>query len=89
MCVQVGYDFDKAFSNTVEFVRQLMAMTGIPSERVLQHYDVCAKNCPSQIRAKGMWSEFQKRISNSSSSGQKEDVSGYTKIMGKAVATTK
>lgn len=88
MCVQDGYDFSKAFANTVEFVRQLMAETGIPADRVIQHYDVCAKNCPSQIRKMGMWEEFKKQI-GSDGSGQKEDVSGYTKIMGKAVATVK
>lgn len=86
MCVQAGYNFQRAFANMVEFVRQLMAETGIPADRVVQHYDVCAKNCPSQIRAKGMWEEFQRQI-KSGGSGQEEDVSSYTKIMGKAVAT--
>lgn len=66
MCVQSGYDFNKAFANTVEFVRQLMVETGIPADRVVQHYDVCAKNCPSQIRKNGMWEEFQKQIRSSS-----------------------
>lgn len=84
MCVQAGYVFDRAFANTVEFVRQLMAETGIPADRVVQHYDVCAKNCPSQIRAKGMWEAFKRQIR---SGGSREDVSTYTKIMGKAVAT--
>lgn len=86
MCVQAGYDFDKAFVNTVIFVRQLMAETGIPADRVLQHYEVCAKNCPSQIRVKGMWEEFKRQI-QSGGSGQTEDVSSYTMIAGKAVAT--
>ena len=86
MCVQTGYDFNKAFANTAEFVRQLMEETGIPADRVVQHYDVCAKNCPSQIRKKGMWEEFKKQIGEGNS-GQKEDVSGYTQIMGKPVAT--
>ena len=63
-----------------------MAETGIPADRVVQHYDVCAKNCPSQIRAKGMWEEFQRQVGNGGS-GQEEDVSSYIKIMGKAVAT--
>lgn len=85
MCVQAGYDFNKAFTNTVEFVRQLKKETGIPADRVVQHYDVCAKNCPSQIRKKGMWEEFKKQIKEGSS-GQRGDVSGYTRIMGKAVA---
>lgn len=86
--MQAGYDFQRAFANTVEFVRQLMAETGILADRVVQHYDVCAKNCPSQIRAKGMWEEFKRRI-ESGGSGQGEDVSSYTKIMGKAVAAAK
>lgn len=85
MCVQAGYDFQKAFGNTVEFIRLLMAETGIPAERVVQHYDVCAKNCPSQIRARGMWEELKRSIGNGGSG--KEDVSYYTKIMGKAVAS--
>lgn len=78
MCVQAGYDFNKAFANTVAFVRQLMEETGIPADRVLQHYDVCAKNCPSQIRAKGMWEEFKWQIQNSGS-GDNEAVSLYGK----------
>lgn len=85
MCVQAGYDYNKAFVNTVEFVRQLMAETGIPADWVVQHYDVCAKNCPSQIRAKGMWEEFKRQIGKGGS-GQPEEVSSYTKIMGKSVA---
>lgn len=86
MCVQAGYDFDRAFANTMEFVRQLMAETGIPADRVVQHYDVCAKNCPSQIRAKGMWEEFKRQIGRDGF-GQAEDVSGYTKIMGRSLAS--
>ena len=86
MCVQAGYDYNRAFAHTVEFVRQLMAETGIPADRVVQHYDVCAKNCPSQIRAKGMWEEFKRQI-GSGGSGQKEDVSSYTKVMGRAMAS--
>lgn len=65
MCVQKNYNYEKAFQNTVELVRQLMAQTGIPADRVLQHYDVCAKNCPSQIRARGDWQRFKSLISGS------------------------
>lgn len=41
-----------------------MVETGIPADRVVQHYDVCAKSCPSQIRKKGLWEEFKKQIGN-------------------------
>ena len=68
MCVQRRYNFNKAFNNTVELVKQLMIELDIPADRVLQHYDVCSKNCPSQIRAIGKWDEFKARISNSSTS---------------------
>ena len=63
MCVQKGYDYEKAFQNTAALVRHLMAQTGIPADRVLQHYDVCAKNCPSQIRKRGDWNRFKSLIS--------------------------
>ena len=49
MCVQAGFDYDKAFANTVEVCRRLMSELNIPADRVVQHYDVCAKNCPSAI----------------------------------------
>lgn len=62
MCVQEGYDYEKAFRSTVEICRQIMEELGIPGERVVQHYDVCGKNCPSAIRAKGDWERFQQAI---------------------------
>ena len=94
MCVQAGYDFNKAFENAVEFVRGLMRETGIPAERVVQHYDVCAKDCPSQLRKKGLWEKFKVQIADSNinsggNSGGSEPsgagqiikpLSGYVKI---------
>lgn len=87
MCVQKGYNYEKAFQNTVQTCKQIMKETGIPSDRVVTHFDVCNKNCPSAIRAKGDWSRFKKLISSSSS--QSEDTSKYTKITGKSKATVK
>ena len=52
----------KAFQNTVAVCKQIMKRFNIPAERVLQHYDVCAKNCPSAIRAKGDWNRFKQLI---------------------------
>jgi N-acetylmuramoyl-L-alanine amidase CwlA len=66
MCVQAGYSYDKAFQNTVALVKHLMSETGIPASHVVQHYDVCAKNCPSQIRKKGDWSRLKNLISGGS-----------------------
>ena len=62
MCVQAGFDYDKAFANTAEVCRRLMSELNIPADRVIQHYDVCAKNCPSTIRAKNDWNRFKKLI---------------------------
>lgn len=63
MCVQKGYDYEKAFLNTVDVCKQLMKKYNIPVSRVVSHYDVCNKNCPSQIRAKGDWDRFKTLIS--------------------------
>lgn len=43
MCVQGGYNYEKAFQNTVELVRQLMKETGIPASKVYRHLDICSK----------------------------------------------
>ena len=37
MCVQAGFDYDKAFANTAEVCRQLMSELNIPADRVVQH----------------------------------------------------
>ena len=62
MCVQAGYNYDKAFRNTVEICKMLMQKFGIDADHVVSHYDVCAKNCPSAIRAKGDWNRFKQLI---------------------------
>ena len=43
-----------------------MKETGIPASRVYRHLDICSKNCPSQINARGDWTRFKKLISNHS-----------------------
>lgn len=68
MCVQKGYNYEKAFQNTVAVVKEIMRETGIPASRVYRHYDICSKHCPSQIMNKGDWERFKKAISSSSSS---------------------
>lgn len=62
MCVQAGYNYEKAFQNTVEICKMLMKKFGIDANHVVSHYDVCAKNCPSAIRAKGDWNRFKQLI---------------------------
>ena len=72
MCVQQGYDYEKAFQNTVAVVKEIMRETGIPVSRVYRHYDICSKHCPSQIMNKGDWERFKKLISSSSSDTPKQ-----------------
>lgn len=62
MCVQSGYDYEKAFQNTIELCRHLMNVLGIDADHVVQHWDVCGKNCPSQIRSRGDWTRFKQAI---------------------------
>lgn len=62
MCVNSGYNYEKAFQNTVALTKQLMQEQNIAADHVVSHYDVCGKNCPSQIRAKGDWARFKKMI---------------------------
>lgn len=73
MCVQEGYDYEKAFQNTIEVCRQIMEELNIPANHVVQHYDVCAKNCPSAIRAKGDWERFKAAISGEEADPEEEE----------------
>ena len=72
MCVQQGYNYEKAFQNTVAVVKEIMRETGIPASRVYRHYDICSKHCPSQIMNKGDWERFKKAIRSSSTPKQPE-----------------
>lgn len=72
MCVQAGYDYEKAFQNTVAVVKEIMRETGVPADRVYRHYDICSKHCPSQIMNKGDWERFKKAIRSSSTPKQQE-----------------
>lgn len=63
MCVNAGYNYEQAFQNTIALTKQLMQQLGIDADHVVQHHDVCAKNCPSQIRARGDWNRFKQAIS--------------------------
>lgn len=66
MCVNAGYDYEKAFQNTVKLTKYLMKELNIPASKVYQHYDICTKDCPSQIRKRGDWPRFKKLIGDNS-----------------------
>lgn len=77
MCVQSGYDYEKAFRNTVAVVKEIMRETGIPASRVYRHYDICSKHCPSQIMERDDWGRFKKLISGASNTPKQPENTKY------------
>ena len=77
MCVQSGYDYEKAFRNTVAVVKEIMRKTGIPASRVYRHYDICSKHCPSQIMERDDWGRFKKLISGASNTPKQPENTKY------------
>lgn len=77
MCVQAGYNYEQAFQNTVAVVKEIMRETGIPASRVYRHYDICSKNCPSQIIARDDWARFKKLISGTSDASKQPESGKY------------
>lgn len=65
MCVNKGFNYEKAFQNTVALTKHLMKQLNIPASRVFQHWDICSKECPSEIRKRGDWGRFKNLISGS------------------------
>ena len=66
ICINSDGNFDKAFSNSIDLVKQLMGVFGIDSAHVVRHYDASRKNCPATLisGSKGhTWDEFKKKLS--------------------------
>ncbi len=62
ICVNEGCNYEKAFQNGVQVVKDLVKRFNIPADRVVSHYDVCGKNCPSEIRKHADWERFKRLI---------------------------
>lgn len=64
MCINSDGDYDKAFDNTVEVVKQLMSELNIDAAHVVRHYDASRKNCPASFSGSGWarWLKFKKRL---------------------------
>lgn len=43
-------------------LRELMKQYGIPTERVLRHFDVTGKKCPAPLVEAGSWNEFLEEL---------------------------
>lgn len=64
MCINADGDYEKAFANTIDLAKELMAQLDIPLDRVVRHYDASRKNCPQTFRDNDWqrWSEFKTRL---------------------------
>lgn len=64
MCVNEDGNYNKAFCNMVDLTKYLMKELGIPSERVVRHYDASRKNCPASMSKNdwAYWQDFKNRI---------------------------
>lgn len=64
LCVNEDGNYNKAFCNMVDLTKYLMKELGIPSERVVRHYDASRKNCPASMSSGSwaMWHTFKEKI---------------------------
>lgn len=58
ICVNSDGDYDQAFENAAEVVRDLRRKHGIGRSKVYDHAHWTGKDCPSKMRAAGRWKEF-------------------------------
>ncbi len=64
LCVNKDGDYNKAWLNLVELIKNLMIKFNTPVNHVCRHYDVSRKRCPSSMYANdwAKWKEFVKAI---------------------------
>lgn len=71
ICVNSDSDYSKARQKTIELTKHLMKTTGIPSSRVVRHYDASGKKCPRKmLENPELWEDFKKQIKNKKSTSQ-------------------
>ena len=63
LCINSDGDYDAAYKNLVELVKNLMKKFGISLDHVCRHYDVSRKRCPGSFFDKGLWDKFKADIS--------------------------
>lgn len=65
LCVNSDGNYEKAMSNLVTLVKELMLELGIPIERVVRHYDASRKNCPASMSGNNwaLWYKFKNDLS--------------------------
>lgn len=62
LCINSDGNYEEAYENLIELVKNLMYYHKIPAERVCRHYDVSRKKCPGTFFKKNLWEKFKKDI---------------------------
>jgi len=64
ICINPESNFEKARQNAAELTADILVRNGIKTAKgwVFQHYDWSGKNCPENIRKKGLWPDFLNRV---------------------------
>lgn len=64
LCVNKDGNYEKAYNNLIELVKNLMVKFNISHNNVVRHYDVSRKSCPDTFKANNWarWNEFKKAI---------------------------
>lgn len=62
LCINSDGDYQKAYENLVELVKNLRVKFNIPIKNVCRHYDVSRKRCPGTFFTKNLWEKFLKDI---------------------------
>ena len=62
LCINSDGNYEKAYENLVELVKNLMVKFNIPVSRVSRHYDISRKRCPGTFFSKNLWDKFLKDI---------------------------
>lgn len=62
LCINQDGDYDKAYKNLVELVKNLMVKFKIDLDHVCRHYDVSRKRCPGTFFDRGLWTKFKEDI---------------------------
>lgn len=53
---------EATLANAAALGRKLMALYGIPIERVVRHFDVTGKHCPAYFMDSAAWEAFKRRL---------------------------
>ena len=92
---QKWYFTEETQEACVWLVKKLRKELGIPAENVLRHYDIVNKVCPApyvhnnKYRTSWTWSEFKRRISDASDSGETKQDAGSSKTDGASNSSQK